>query len=143
VIGAGLSFIGRKSFAGVEKRLFPILTVEKHPIMPSRRNPFAIVEKHSLAVLLVEIHSLKPATGAHLSCDRLVPFRHAARRNVVRVSVDAIKQPVGGLPGKKIGIRFQSSASPRRREPCREIPELEVAQDLFDDGSVFDEADDP
>jgi hypothetical protein len=44
-----------------------MLTVEKHPIMPSRRNPFAIVEKHSLAVLLVEIHSLKPATGAQCS----------------------------------------------------------------------------
>ena len=58
-------------------------------------------------------------------------------------SVDAIKQPAGGLPGKKIGIRFQGCGSPGRRRSRQGIPELEVAQDLFDDRSIFDEADDP
>jgi hypothetical protein len=81
--------------------------------------------------------------GAHLSHDRLVLSRNDLRRNVVQASVNAIKQSAGGLPSKKIGIRFQGCGSPGRRGPCRGIPELEVAQDLFDDRSVFDEADDP
>ena len=62
---------------------------------------------------------------------------------MVQASVNAIKQPAGGLPSKKIGIRFQSCGSPGRRRPRWWIPELEVTQDLFDDGRVFYEADDP
>jgi len=57
-------------------------------------------------------------------------------------SVDGIKQPAGGLPGKKIVIRFQGYGGPGRRLSGRKIPELEVTQDLFDDLRVFDEADD-
>jgi hypothetical protein len=63
-------------------------------------------------------------------------------RDVRCDSVDAIKQPAGGLPGKKIGIRFQGYGGPGRRQSSRKIPELEVTQDLFDDLRVFHEADD-
>ena len=84
-------------------------------------------------------HPFAVVCGAHLSCDSLVLFRHDPRRNVVQASVNAIKQAAGGLPGKKIGIRFQGCGSPGRRRSRRRIPELEVAQDLFDDGSVFEE----
>jgi hypothetical protein len=58
-------------------------------------------------------------------------------RNASKASVDAIKQPAGCIPGKRIGIRFQGCRSPGRRRSRRGISELEVAQDLFD------EADDP
>jgi hypothetical protein len=47
----------RKSFSGVEKRLFPVLLVENHSTTPSRRNPFFIVEKHVMGAISVEIHS--------------------------------------------------------------------------------------
>jgi len=43
--------------------------------------------------------SLQPGSG-YPSCD-------GNRRKARRASVDAIKQPAGGLPGKKIGISFQ------------------------------------
>ena len=79
---------------------------------------------------------------AHLSHNSLVLFRHESRGNVSNASVDAIKQPAGSLPGKKIGIRFQGYGGPTRRRSRREIPVLEVMQDLFDDRRVFDEADD-
>jgi len=80
--------------------------------------------------------------GAHLSHDSLVMLRHDSQGKVSNASVDAIEQPAGGLPGKKIGIRFQGYGSPGRRRSRGWIPELEVTQDLFDDGRVFDEADD-
>jgi hypothetical protein len=80
---------------------------------------------------------------AHLCSDSLDLLRHDFQGSVSNVSVDAIKQPAAGFPGEKIGIRFQGCGNPGRRGPCRRIPELEVAQDLFDERSVFDEADDP
>jgi len=46
---------------------------------------------------------------------------------------------IAALPGKKIGIRFQGYGGPGRRRSRREIPELEVTQDLFDDLRVFDD----
>jgi hypothetical protein len=57
-------------------------------------------------------------------------------------SVDAIKQAASGLPGKKIGIRFQGYGDPGRRRSRWWISELEVTQDLFDDRRIFDEAND-
>jgi hypothetical protein len=61
---------------------------------------------------------------------------------VSNASVDTIKQLAGGMPGKKIGIRFQGYGSPGRRRSRGWIPELEMTQDFFNDGRVFDEADD-
>ena len=58
------------------------------------------------------------------------------------VSVDAVKEAAGGLQGKEIGIHFQGYGSPGRGRSRGWIPELEVAEDFFDDGRVIDKADD-
>jgi len=44
---------------------------------------------------------------AHLCHYSPVLFRHDSEGNVSNASGNAIKQPADGLPGKKIGIRFQ------------------------------------
>lgn len=48
-----------------------------------------------------------------------------------RASVDAIKQAGCGLPGKRIGIRFQRCGNPGR-QPLGWIPYPEVAWNFFD-----------
>ena len=79
---------------------------------------------------------------AHLSHDSLDPLRHDSKDSVSKGSVDAVKEAAGGLPGNKIGIHFQGYGSPGRRRSRGWIPELEVAEDFFDDGRGFDKADD-
>jgi len=66
--------------------------------------------------------------------------RGGNRRTAPCASVDAIKEPAGGLPGKKIGIHFQGGMNPGRRALAR-LPELEVPQDFFYDRGMFNEAD--
>lgn len=80
--------------------------------------------------------------GAHHFPRSPVLLCHGSRHCTPRVSVDAIIPVAGALPGKEFGIRFQGAENPGRRQAFVRIPELELAQELFDDGRVLDETDD-
>src|SRR5262245_53125740 len=80
--------------------------------------------------------------GAHYFSCSPFPFCDGNRPNAPQASVDAIKQPAGGLPGKKIRVIFQCCRRAGRRGTLGRTPKLEVAQDFFDDRGVFDETDD-
>jgi hypothetical protein len=57
VIGAGLSFIGRKSFALVENSHSFLYKVENNYNMPQCRNPCINVEKYTTYPYTVEIYA--------------------------------------------------------------------------------------
>jgi len=53
---------------------------------------------------------------ANLCHESLVLFRHDSHGNPSNASVDAIRQPAGGRPGKEVSILFQGNGSSGQRQ---------------------------
>ena len=87
-------------------------------------------------------HTAAAGGEAHRCRCSLVRCCICNARKAPQASVDAIKEPAGCLPGKKIGIHFQRRGNAGRRRAFGRIPQLELTQDFFDHRGVFDKTDD-